>query len=65
MEVKEMSKAQLLDVMKAAGDMRVFSHNERWKHAFELARKAGVIGFIDMYCNSCRKKVHAWMQREV
>ena len=64
MKINEMNRDQLRDYMKASRDIYRFdSDSPAWKHAFKLARLAGMES-MDMECSSCIGKVKEWIEGE-
>ena len=63
MNIKEMTREQLRDHMKAGRMLSRFdSEAVEWKHAFKLAKLAGMES-MDIQCSSCIKKVKEWLER--
>jgi len=62
MKITEMTREQLRDHMKASRLIQRFdSEAIEWKHAFKLAKKAGMEN-MDMGCYGCIKKVREWLE---
>lgn len=62
MNIQEMGKAELLDLMKADRSINDIGNDssQQWKRAFELFTQAGG-GLVDMGCSTCWTKVRDWM----
>lgn len=65
MLVKEMSRKELLQQLRATGQINHIGNeeSEEWKRAFELFTQAGG-GAVDMECSGCWNKVRDWMLNE-
>lgn len=62
MKISEMNREQLRDHMKASRIIHRFDPDvPEWKHAFKLAKLAGMEN-MDMDCTGCIKKVLEWLQ---
>lgn len=64
-EVKTMDRSQLLQQLRASGQINSIGNEEspEWQRAFELYKLAGG-GAVDMGCSSCWNKVRDWMLNE-
>lgn len=57
-----MSKAELVDYMKASREILTYSESSKaWKRAFELARKSGLEN-LTPECGKCKTKVVEWLK---
>jgi len=63
MKITEMNREQLRDYMKASREIQRYDSDlPSWKHAFKLAKLAGLEN-MDMQCTGCIKKVKEWLER--
>jgi len=63
MKIHEMNREELRDHMRASRLLNRFdSEAQEWKHAFKLAKAAGMES-MDLACTSCVRKVKEWLER--
>ena len=64
MEVKDMNKAELLNQLRASGQINDVgdTQNVLWQRAFDLYKQRGNV--VDMGCSSCWSKVKEWLENE-
>jgi hypothetical protein len=63
MKITEMNREQLRDYMRAARTLNRFDSNSvEWRHAFKLAKLAGMEN-MDLDCTGCVKRVSEWLSK--